>query len=284
MAHFFGDSFSRDSLIGFLAAEKSGKSMMLLDIAWRAVREKHKVAFFEVGDMSQNQVMLRLMAHITGIPKKHGRYKYPTSLRVDRKHNVEISHDERKIKEGEELSADDAISECRKLLKKHGDNEFFRLSVHPNNSIGVLGIESRLDMWERSGWMPDVIVIDYADLLIPPNTRQEKRYQVDETWKQLRGLSQSRHCLVVTATQADAASYRAKILDKSNFSESKTKLAHVTGMIGINASQSDRDKYIRRLNWIVRREAEYNELECLYIAGCLAMCRPMILGFLLTVH
>jgi replicative DNA helicase len=156
--------------------------------------------------------------------------------------------------------------------------------VHPNNSINVRGIESLLDVWERDGWIPDVIVIDYADLLLPPNNKVDKRFQIDDTWKQLRGLSQSRHCLVLTATQADASSYRTKILGKSNFSESKTKLGHTTGIVGINVTPAEKEMQVRRLNWIVLRDADYNELECLYIAGCLGICRPMIMSYLPRVH
>jgi hypothetical protein len=55
-------------------------------------------------------------------------------------------------------------------------------------------------------------------------------------------------------------------------------------MIGINATPAEREQQVRRLNWIVRREEDYNELECLYIAGCLAVCRPMILGFFPKIH
>ena len=130
------------------------------------------------------------------------------------------------------------------------------------------------------GWLPDVVVIDYADILAPMDGRQEKRYQVDETWKRMRGLSQKRRICVITATQADAASYRVKTLGKSNFSESKTKLAHANAFIGINALPDEVEKQIRRLNFIVRREEAYSELECLYVAGCLAIGNPMIIATL----
>ncbi|MDR0337555.1 MAG: hypothetical protein LBI18_10740, partial [Planctomycetaceae bacterium] len=117
-AQFFGDALCRDSLIGFLASEKAGKSMWLLDLAWRAVQEKRKVAFFEVGDMSQNQVMIRLMLRITGIPKKTGVFKIPNRLRVDAKYNIEVDYDEIPIREA--ITADDAVKKCRQLMKKYG--------------------------------------------------------------------------------------------------------------------------------------------------------------------
>jgi replicative DNA helicase len=170
----------------------------------------------------------------------------------------------------------------RKLEEVFGYDMFgtFRLSCHPNGSMSVPGIETRLDAWGRAGWKPDIVVIDYADILAPIDTRQDKRHQVDETWKRLRGLSQKRHVCVITASQADAASYKVKTLDKSNFSESKTKLAHVNAFIGINATADERDKQLRRLNFIVRREESYSEQECLYVAGCLAIANPMIVTIL----
>jgi hypothetical protein len=83
---------------------------------------------------------------------------------------------------------------------------------------------------------------------------------------------------LVTATQADAASYERQVMTKSNFSEDKRKLAHVTGMIGLNQTKEEQEKGIMRLNWIVRREAEFSEFACLNVAGCLALGRPYVLG------
>ena len=67
---------------------------------------------------------------------------------------------------------------------------------------------------------------------------------------------------------------------KSNFSESKTKLAHVNAFIGINALADEKEKQLRRLNYIVRREEAYSEQECLYVAGCLAIGNPMMISVL----
>ncbi|MDR2170549.1 MAG: hypothetical protein LBP59_10440 [Planctomycetaceae bacterium] len=245
-------------------------TFMLLDVAWRAVLQRRRVAFFEIGDMSQNQIMLRLMQRVTKRPRRRGYYSFPTCLEVDRKRNVITDPVQEYFEFG--LDVEDALSACNELAIDRG---LLRLSVHANSTVSVLTLESVLDSWERVGWTPDVIVIDYADLLIPVDSRLEKRHQVDETWRRLRGLSQVRHCLIITATQADAASYKTKVLDKSNFSESKTKLAHATGIIGINATPQERDQSVRRLNWIVRREGSYNELDMLYIAGSLAVACPM---------
>ena len=64
----------------------------------------------------------------------------------------------------------------------------------------------------------------------------------NEIWKNLRALSQSRNCLVLTATQADAKSYEKNVLTMSNYSEDKRKFAHVTAMYGLNQDKHGREK------------------------------------------
>src|SRR5207249_1779951 len=56
------------------------------------------------------------------------------------------------------------------------------ISVVPNSTIDVASIRSKLDTWEaQDGWTPDVIIIDYADILAPPPGRMEYRDQINTT-------------------------------------------------------------------------------------------------------
>jgi spore coat polysaccharide biosynthesis protein SpsF (cytidylyltransferase family) len=54
-------------------------------------------------------------------------------------------------------------------------------------------------------FVPNVIVVDYADILAPENLKLEGREKHDETWKMLKNLASSRNCLVITATQSNRA-------------------------------------------------------------------------------
>ena len=157
----------------------------------------------------------------------------------------------------------------------------FKLSTHANGTLSVKEIKALLDIWEREdGFVPDMIAIDYADLLVPAiNT--EFRHQVDNIWKGLRNLSQERHCLVVTATQADAKSYEQNRLKVSNFSEDKRKNAHVTAMYGLNQDTKDREKGLglMRINEIVVREGEFSSSNEVYALQNLRRGRPFLGSF-----
>lgn len=274
---FFGSSLARDSFIAFMGPEKRGKTFWLLDVAFRAMTQRKKVAFFEVGDMSQNQIVRRFMARACRRPLGTKSYKYP--IEIQRDANERFADVDHLIKKHNgPLSWRKAWKISQKVIRSKikSQDSYLKLSVHPTRSITVGGINDILQKWALDGWVADVIVIDYADLLASESNSKEKRDQIDITWGKLRALSQTMHCLVATATQADTASYRVETLSMGNFSDSKTKNAHVTGIVGLNQTHEEKELGIMRLNWIVRREDEYSNMKCVHVAGCLSIANPAV--------
>lgn len=274
LKNFFGDTLERDGFIAFLGPEKRGKTYWLIDIAWRAAQQGNRVGFFECGDLSQNQLLRRFMIRACGRPLEKGVIKIP--LEMDRVGDFAT------VKEFEErefhnnLSWEYAVKTCKKILSASNGENRIRLQVHPNSTLTMASITGTVDRWAQEGWPVDVVVIDYADILSPAAGYSESRDGINANWKAMRALSQQYHALVVTATQANAASYKAESIDWSNFSEDKRKLSHVTGMIGINQAKEEKRDGIMRLNWIVRREAAFDTAKHVHVAGCLDLSNPAI--------
>jgi hypothetical protein len=310
---FWNHELIRGGFISLMAPEKRGKTWMLLDLAMRAASQKTNVAFFQAGDMDQDQQLKRVAIRLAGKSDKEmyaGKMYEPirdcihnqlnTCDKPERETDFGIfeSLDEdtirksitkadiiRKMQEdpeysacyncneywkkpwgavyykeldvGPPLTAPEAIKSFKKFFK---GNRRMRLSTHPSRTLKVSDIERKLDDWERSdGFVPDVILIDYVDIMAA-ESKTEFRHQENEKWLRLRGLSTSRHALVVTATQADAKSYTSDTLSIANFSEDKRKFAHVTAMYGLNQDRHGREKElgIMRLNQLVVRESEFS--------------------------
>lgn len=276
LGQFFGNQLARDEFVAITGASGRGKTWWLLDLAWMAVRQGHRAAFFEVGDMSQNQIIRRFMCRASGWPTKPPyEIDVPVSIdHVDGETMAAVARETRTF--SGPLDYGKAWEACRKKTRRH-KKPLLRLSVHPNTSINVEGVCGVLDVWEREGWVPDVVVIDYADILsIPQGYQKGDRDAIDETWKQLRNLSQVRHILVVTATQGDADSYNAHTIRRGNFSNDRRKNDHVTAMLGINATEEEQEEGIFRLNWTKRREEAYVESRCVHVASCLHLGRPHV--------
>ena len=275
LGKFLGDSFCRDSLIAFMGPDKSSKSMWLLETEFRGLRNRCRVAHFDVGDMARDDVLIRLGQRATRRPLRGGTYTVPVGIDVDG-----FTSEQRQWKG--DLDPGEAFKAFRKVTN---GKDVFRLSCHPNSSIGPEGIRGILANWEREGWVADLVVIDYADILAPPMGTREPLEQIDATWKYLRRMSQELHCLVVTASQSSAAAYatgkeggKPTVLTRRHFSGRKTKLAHVNGMLGINVTDEEKERGECRINWVVRRSAAYSERHTVSVAGCLAICSPAMVS------
>ncbi len=295
---FFNEQLTRDALIGIQAPEKRGKTWMCVEMVMRALRNRKKVALFEVGDLSESQIMLRLGVRLTGLPLRNsqcGKILVPckitsprnktdnqkTEMEEDQEENfgddtsklAHVAYKEKNIAVA--LSKEACLRSIKKFTRGCGIPEnktYIQISIHANSTVNIRDINGILERWEvEKEFVPDVIIIDYADILAPENPSKDSRDQVNETWKAMRRLSQERHCLVITPTQADAKSYEVERQSMKNFSEDKRKLAHVTGMFGLNQTAKEKEKGIMRLNWIVLRESEFSTERCLYLGQCLTL-------------
>jgi replicative DNA helicase len=156
------------------------------------------------------------------------------------------------------------------------------LSTHPNGTLSVKDIRKKLLEWEKEGIIVDMVIIDYADLLITQGG-SDFRHTDNQVWKELRSLSQEKNKddmlrLVVTATQADAAAYEKDLLTLKNFSENKRKYGHVTAIYGMNQDKGGREKEIGvlRINEILLREGEYDSGSVVHVLQNLRRGRPCV--------
>lgn len=269
----FGDAFSKGHLVAFLAPEKAGKTFMLMDVAYRLVQEKKRVLFVGAGDMTEVQMTRRFMSRFVGKPWKpprDGIYRVPTELRPGDPPQVEL--EERH--QTEYMSVKRAMKGQAKMQAKYGKN-LFKMVSYPNGTVTVDTIQSVLEEEKRlHRWIPDAIVIDYADLLTSQFGDNESRDRINETWKIMRGMAYD--SLVVTATQANRESYEAGIITKKTIGEDKRKLAHAVYVFGINITDAEKEQGRMRINCVVGRETEMPETKVVHCAGSRAICHPIM--------
>lgn len=279
LGRLIGDAMHRDALISWMGVEKAGKSYTLVDATVRALRKRLKVAYFEAGDLGQSEVITRIGERITGKPRRRGTYRVPYT-EVEDKSDLspeDVLWDESVLEDT--VGPQSGYKAYNALVR---EKPLLRVSSHPNSSLSTTDIDGMIGQWTIEGWAPDVVVIDYADILAPNKGIKDPLEQIDDIWKHLRRISQKWHCLVLTATQASANAYdQTRPLSRKNFSGRKTKLAHVNGMIGLNVGmavneEGDGPRPIN-WNWIVRRNDYSNENWLVSVFGCLGIGRPILI-------
>ena len=146
-------------------------------------------------------------------------------------------------------------------LKRHFSLDKLRVFTYGLGTASVQDIEADLDELEhREGWLPDVICIDYADLLKHNTTYREKRHQIGSIWENLSRIAKMRKILIFTASQGNRGSASKSKLATSDVSEDWSKVMIVDGLIGINSDNSEeelvaKDSYWNRhsLQWLAHR-------------------------------
>ena len=77
----------------------------------------------------------------------------------------------------------------------------------PPKSVTPLHIKSYIDRLCRKGIKPDIIVLDYLNLLAPPERGMNSYESIKQITEQIRALTYYFNCPVVTATQTNRSAY-----------------------------------------------------------------------------
>jgi replicative DNA helicase len=136
-----------------------------------------------------------------------------------------------------------------------------RLKSYPAYSANIQTIKRDLEILEiTEDFVPDVIIVDYADILSPESSQFEGRDRYDETWKMLKNLAAVKHCLVVTASQSNRKTLDKKDVKASDISEDIRKVAHVDAMFSLSQTPEEKSKGTMRLGVVAHRWRDFNEL------------------------
>ena len=285
LGRFFSDSFSRDCLVGFMAQEGGGKSWWLMDLTMRLVGNRHRVAYFDCGDMTEEQVDERIAVKLARHPTRSDDNRWPCTVRWPKGLSVSPEGDldvpSEPMKFDAPLEPDEgeaALARWRQtVLKSH--RSFFKRCCYPNSTASVNTLRSALKVWEADGFVPDAVIVDYADILAPLNPRADKLEREIDNWRALRRMSQELRVLVVTASQINREGYKARVLRKEHTGGSKTKQAEVLDMFTLASTDEEATAGVVRINRTKRRNSgPTNPSHCVYVAGCLAVGEPVVVS------
>ena len=263
--------FHRGDFVSFFGPQKRGKSQMLWYSAEAAMYKELKVVFFTM-EMTRKQMIRRGWRSIVGQTKEPMTVKFPYFVQNEATLKYGIAY-KKLHKTGVNVTKIEyQQSKLRKMLR----NGSVRILSIPAYRSTVEDIENHLDVLQLySSYTPDVVVIDYADLLIPSRYKgTEYRHQLDDIWKGLRRISQERNILVITASQTNKATFDRDVR-KNDSAEDSRKIGHITCGLGLNQKDSEIEKGILRINQLVVRE-EKATTEQVIVLECLDICKPVL--------
>jgi KaiC/GvpD/RAD55 family RecA-like ATPase len=94
---------------------------------------------------------------------------------------------------------------------------------YPTKSITTTAIKNHLSKLKMRGIEPDIIIVDYADLISPKKSYGEKRHDLESIYEELRGIAQENKCPVWTVSQTNRTGYNAELVTMDSISEAFSK-------------------------------------------------------------
>jgi replicative DNA helicase len=118
----------------------------------------------------------------------------------------------------------DLFTNKRKVLETIQDVEGqLIIKEYPTKSASTETIKNHLERLKKRGIEPDMIIVDYADLLRPVRVTNEKRHDLENTYEELRAIAQIYKCPVWTASQTNRSGLNAEVITMEAISEAFNK-------------------------------------------------------------
>ena len=170
-----------------MAGTGAGKSHILVHLGAQALKEKKTVVHYTL-ELSETVVARRYDSCITGVKLK--------DLNVFKDNILEVVKD----------------IEGTLIVKEY-----------PTKSITTTAIKNHLSKLKMRGIEPDIIIVDYADLISPKKSYGEKRHDLESIYEELRGIAQENSCPIWTVSQTNRTGYNAELVTMESISEAFSK-------------------------------------------------------------
>lgn len=181
---------------------------------------------------------------------------------------------ERKTKR--KLLGSQAVRKGAALTKAFFRNRKLKLIQFPSGSISVSDLRTYLYNLEYyEGFVPDVIITDYADKMKPESNNLSRRESIGSIWEAHKGLAQERHCLVVTASQSNTARTGGKV-GQGSWAEDISKLNLIDVGFALNQSPGEKQKGIMKIGVLAQRHADFDLQEEVMVLQQLRLGRPYL--------
>jgi len=127
------------------------------------------------------------------------------------------------------------------------------IKYFPTKSASVQTIGSHLKQIELSGVKIDMMIVDYADILMPTGFFKEKRHAIGNIYEDLRGLAGEMEIPCWTASQANRSSLEEDVIGADKVAEDYSKVMTADFVMSMSRKVEDKIANTGRFHVIKNR-------------------------------
>ena len=124
-----------------------------------------------------------------------------------------------------DMDSNEVMDRKDEVKKFYEENRLGRLYIkeYPTNTASIYTIRSHIERLDLKGFKPDLIVIDYADIMRSTRQFDSLRHELKLVYEELRGLAMELQVPIWTASQSNKEGANAEVIDMTNMSEAYGK-------------------------------------------------------------
>jgi len=234
------DAIKAGPIIGGLhltvAPTAFGKSWWMIHLGRHLAYRRHRVLHLSL-EMDADITAERYAMNAFDIAPTRGEVK---SMLVEKdEHGFAISIPQDRRLPTRSFADDDIAKALTDKMQGQRWLKNLRIKAIPSGAMTVSMLEAELDKYESEGFKPDVVLLDYADLM-KLGSREGRRIALSEAYIDLRGLAARRELAMVTASQSNRLGVKAGRGSMVNVAESVDKVMHADVVLEMGASEDER--------------------------------------------
>jgi replicative DNA helicase len=156
----------------------------------------------------------------------------------------------------------DSVIKALNLIKKHRKGKLI-VKEFPPRTLTPNGLKSFITKLKISkGFVPDVLIIDYPDLMQPNQSYGERRHELETLYEDCRALGVVFDCAVWGASQTNRGALAKKVVTIADLAEAFGKAAVADFMIAI--SQTKKEKRNEQVRYFVAKHRNGQDGETIH--------------------
>ena len=127
------------------------------------------------------------------------------------------------------------------------------IKYFPTKAASVQTLGAHLKQIELSGTKVDMVIVDYADILMPTGNFKEKRHAIGNIYEDLRGLAGELQIPIWTASQANRSALEEDVIGADKVAEDYSKVMTADFVISMSRKVEDKIANTGRFHVIKNR-------------------------------
>ena len=127
------------------------------------------------------------------------------------------------------------------------------IKYFPTKAATVQTLGAHLKQIELSGTKPDIVLVDYADILMPTGNFRERRHAIGNIYEDLRGLAGELELPIWTASQANRSALEEDVIGADKVAEDYSKVMTADFVMSMSRKVEDKIANTGRFHVIKNR-------------------------------